>query len=183
MRVDYVELQETYRMDGETIFSDISDVHDYQQFQNKSFVSRLKKNEVCVRYAGISAERILYKKLCGSSKFPRVLSEGSSDDIRSISEVIKKYNLAEAGTTRTQLKNSLLKKSAKQLEDYWQDVVSLAYALFKRKRIHYNEIKKIILTKTNNKPFWKNQFSLIDFYFDPKKDIDASNINFIVSNF
>lgn len=183
MKVEYVEMQEDDRMGGETSFIDISDVHKYAQFETKSFISKIKKNEVCIRYAGIAAEKIIYKKLCGSSKFPRILSQGSSDDIQDISDIIKNYNLADAGTTRVQLKNTLSKKSSKQLEEHWNEVITIAHALFKRKRINYQEIKFLILKKTTNKSFWKNQFKLIDFYFDASKELDTANINFITSNF
>lgn len=183
MRVNHVAIIEEKRVGGETYFDDISEKYDLSEFASTALNNKLVENNICVRYAGMAAEKINYKLLCGSSKFPKMIKDGSGDDIKDISDIIKQANLAAVGADRVKLKAKLFKKTSKQLEEHWDAVVAVAHALFKKKRINYEDLKKIIIKKTKNKMFWKNQFKLIDYYFGKNsKELSEEEVKFLTIN-
>lgn len=121
--------------------------------------------EISVFYGGLVAEKIYYKKITGSDIFPRTLKGGSWYDIFIISDIIKRNNLAKAGAARRELKNKIFKDTYSELDKYWDDVQLIAHTLYKRKKLEYRDIKKILFNKSKNKDFWKEKIKNIDLLF------------------
>lgn len=57
-------------------------------------------SEIYLKYAGLAGEKIYFRDMSGSDKFPVVLKFGTEPDMRESADIIKKYNLAEPGNKR-----------------------------------------------------------------------------------
>ena len=123
------------------------------------------KSEICLKYAGLVAERYHFKKISGSDKFPLFLKDGSSEDTLSAAKLIKKHCLAAPGRLRYNYKKKLIAKTLKDLKNHWEEVTLVAHYLFKKKKISFFKLQELLTNQSNNKEFWKNQFYLIDQIF------------------
>lgn len=162
MYVSSVSIVHEERIGGTTYFLSLLDT-EKKDMISKNLELKILEKEIFVRYAGLVAERFNYKNLCGSSKYPRIMTEGSYIDIEDIAKIIKK--LSAPGIERKKLKTKLYKKSHKQIEQNWDAVVAIAHILFKRKRINYEEIKKTIIRKSKKKIFWKEHFKQLELIY------------------
>jgi hypothetical protein len=130
--------------------------------QDPKIAEYLLLSEICVSYAGLIAESMHFKKICGSDKLPMILKDGSSPDIRSASELISKHNLVPSGKPRQRYKKQLCKEIAETLEGQWEDVSLVAHSLFKKKRLTYDDLCELLTRKSIDRVFWKQQFKNID---------------------
>lgn len=117
--------------------------------------------ELQTHYAGLLAEKIYYKDICGSEKFPMHLKQGSSGDINDASALIKKYKMAEPGRQRALLKNQVQKETTILLEHFWDDIKIIAHLLYKKKKLNFEDLKYLLTRRSANKEFWKEKFKFI----------------------
>jgi hypothetical protein len=123
------------------------------------------KSEICLKYAGLVAEKHHFKQISGSDKFPLFLKDGSSEDTITAAKLIKRHNLAPPGKPRYNYKKKLIGKTLKELQKHWEAVTVVAHRLFNKKRISFDELRKMLTTQIADKEFWKTQFNLIDQVF------------------
>lgn len=121
-------------------------------------------SDLLVAYAGLQAERLYYKDICGSSKFPLHLKVGSAEDTASAYKLIRTNNLATPGKETSILKKKLQSEVEQMLIAYWDDVKLVAHQLYKRRRLYYRDLRSMLCRKPNeNREFWKSIFKKIDF--------------------
>lgn len=150
----------------------------YDAIQDNELFLMLLMAEIEINYAGLAAEKILYKNLCGSSQLPMVLKHGSKEDRDNISNIIKKYNLAPAGAKRFLFKRKALQKSLKALEVMWDDIQLVSHALYKKRKLYHDDLKELLTKKSINKKFWKEQFKKISILFESSY-LDETEIKYI----
>lgn len=117
--------------------------------------------EIGIRYAGVLSEKIFFENLHPTDKMPMSIKIGSSDDFKTASDILKKYNIYDAGKQRSKFKSKIKTKINKQLKRNWQDVALIANLLLDKKKINYNKIKNCLLKKSSYKN-WENIFSKIE---------------------
>ena len=130
--------------------------------QNKELFNYYLNSEIYIYYSGLVSEKLFYKKISGSDKFPSFLKDGSSYDTKEAAKLITKYHLYSPGEQRFKYKRKVTKQIGLMLEDYWSDVELLSHFLFKKKRINYQQIKSLMIRKSINKQFWRRHFKKID---------------------
>src|ERR1039457_1559865 len=112
-------------------------------------------------YAGLLAEKIYYKEVCGSDKFPMHLKSGSSEDMKNAYDLIRKYKLAEPGQQTIALKKQIQKDVNQLLYDNWDAIKAVAHALYQKKKLNFKDLKHILTRKTDHNDFWKDKFNKI----------------------
>jgi hypothetical protein len=136
---------------------------DEEDVESKIIQDYIIKSAIYMSYAGLVAEKILYRELCGSDNFPMVLREGSSPDITEAAALISKFNLAAPGAPRQAYKRKIIKELTSLLKEYWEDIRLVSHFLYKKKKITEEELRTLLIKKSKNKTFWKNRFKKIDF--------------------
>lgn len=119
-------------------------------------------HEIQAMYAGLLGERILYRELTGSPKLPMNLRVGLSYDIKNASSTIRNNNLAESGKDTILFKKNIQKKTEKILLEHWEEVRLIAHILHKKRKLTFDELKQLLVKKTNKKDFWKDRFARIE---------------------
>ena len=147
---------------------------DVALLQDANLVFLLVDSEIGFKYAGLTAERYIFKIISGSDKFPMFLRDGSSDDTLSAAALISKYNIVSPGKKRYSYKKRKINQVLKELHIYWDDITLLAHHLFAKKRLSFLDIKKLLIKKSPNKIFWKEQFKIILEIFDKNITIDEA---------
>ncbi len=181
MRINSVsvfENRKSKRIDGFTHYDD----YFHSNMKDPRLIANIIKNEICISYAGLSAEKYFFKTISGSDRFPLFLREGSSDDTLSAASLIKKFNLAPPGKKRHLLKQKLIKETSIELQLHWEAVVIVSQELFQKKKLYYNDIKQLLLNKSSNKKFWKKQFKQIDYIFNNASLLDEKELKSIMFN-
>lgn len=124
--------------------------------------------ELQIIYAGLMAEKIYYKNICGSDRFPAHLKSGSSGDIEEGSKIIRKNRIIKPGRPTFLFKKQIQKDVEILLKEYWNDVSIVAHTLYQKKRLSYSELKSLLIRKTKDKDFWKTHFKKIDLIHNEK---------------
>lgn len=140
----------------------------------------LVESEVGLSYSGHCAEKTFFKNASGAPNSPIFLRDGAFDDVAEASALIRRYNLAPPGRKRYQYKQKAINNTSKILIKHWDDVVIVSHALFQKKRLYYNDLKSLLLKRSPNKKFWREQFRNIDYLFDNKGALDTKTIKSIV---
>jgi len=174
MRVESVCIVDGPRVGGLTLYNSLGESALKEDSPNTLY--DLYINEVAIKYAGLAAEKIHYKKISGSNKFPMILRDGSSDDTLSAAYLIRKHDLSPAGKKRYSFKKKLIREVSLELENHWDAVTVIAHALFDRKKIYFDDIKNILIKKTEDKEFWKNKFKDINYIYNNIGSIDKKYI-------
>lgn len=176
IRVDGVEVQgEDKEVLGYTHYDPLEG-----KFEDSELIHYLLEAEINVYYAGLTGERIYYKDICGSDKFPMTLKNGCSGDIAAASDLIKKNNLAPPGQKRWAFKQRMIRLTKQDLEQNWDAVKLIAHALYKKKKLSYDDLRDILTKKSRHKDFWKGRFKDIDILFDEQKKLDEETIKVIL---
>lgn len=149
-------------------------------FDDEDIVEFLKLAEISINYAGLAAEKIYYKDICGSDKFPMMLRDGSSHDILTAADLIKKFNLAPPGKKRHLFKKKVARDLKKLLEEHWDAIRLVAHALYAKKKLYHSDLKDILTKKSKNKEFWKNRFKEINLLLDSPSTIDLETVKTIL---
>lgn len=165
------------RIDGFCLYESFRELHE---ITDEALLTQRLNSEICIKYAGLTAEKYHFKNISGSDKFPMVLRDGSSNDTLSAAGLIKQYNLAPPGRKRYSYKKTLIKETLSELRQHWDAVTLVSHGLFQKKRLSYEDIKKLLTRKTKDKEFWKNQFKLIDYIFDNMDALDEKELKSIV---
>lgn len=140
--------------------------NDLDTIQDPELLNVLARAEVGVGYAGLIAEKSLFKSISGSSQTPMFISDGSADDNKSAREVIKKFNLAPPGVKRSAYKRKLMREVQHDLHTHWDAVTLVSHALFRHHRISFDGLQDLLTKKSHNKKFWKEQFKKIGCFYD-----------------
>lgn len=164
---------------GYTYFDSILDV---EIIEDPTLISKLLISEIHINYAGLAAEKIFYKEICGTDKLPMYLKYGTYVDRQRASEIVKKNNLAPPGVKRHLFKNKLFNQCKKALENHWSDVKLISHALFSRKKLLYADLKEILIKKSVNKAFWKQQLKNIEMVFEAAKLNNAEHVYKTINN-
>jgi hypothetical protein len=151
-------------------------------FENATLIRYIQMAEIAINYAGLAAEKNYYRDICGSEKFPMALKTGCSDDMKIARELIKKYNLADAGEKRYQFKNKLFRSVRKLLNEHKDAVSLVAHSLYAKKKLSFFDLKELLCKKSKHKDFWKARFKTITLLFDEKKEMSEEEILLLISN-
>lgn len=141
----------------------------------------LLRSEIGLLYAGLTAEKYHYKNISGCDKTPMFIKDCSSADIEAAASAIKKYDLAAPGKKRYVFKQKLIKETLSELQNNWEAVTLVAHALFRHRRLSFEDLREILTKKTHNKQFWKEQFKNISYFYDNHDVLDEKDIRHILS--
>jgi ATP-dependent Zn protease len=162
MKVNYVYVFEHKifkRIHGFTQYES----HDFDK-DNVDFIPMLEQ-EIGLSYAGLLAEKLHFKSISGTDQVPMFIKEGSSDDLSAIRKMLQKYNIVPAGKKRYAYKQKVARKTTTILMEHWDAIDVIAHALFKHKRLSYQDLKQLLTTKTKDKKFWREKFKDIESIF------------------
>lgn len=160
--VSIYEDKETKRIHGLTQYYYLGNLDEVPEGDVKKYMLLI---EISNSYAGLIAEKILFKSISGSDKIPMFTKNLSSEDNIEANNLIKKYNIVPPGKKRSAYKRLLNKKVSLELNSNWDAVSTVAHALFKHRRLTYDDLKELLIKKTNNKKYWKEQFKKMDRYY------------------
>lgn len=135
---------------------------DFDSITDPELLNYLIKSEIGVNYAGLIAEKALFKTLSGSNRIPMFIMDGSSEDNKAAAKIIKQYNLAPPGRKRYLFKQKLCREVLSELCIHWDAVSIVAHGLFRYHKLDYQDLKNLLIKKTRNKKFWKEQFKKLD---------------------
>lgn len=152
------------RREGNTEFY----IYGNDEVEDEELRKMLLIFELQAVYAGLISEKMYYKDICGSSKFPMHLRIGSSYDNASASKIIRNNNLAEPGKKTFLFKKQVQYDVERLLSEHWNAVKVIAHYLYKKKRLTFDELKFVLTRRTENKDFWKERFKKIKFIHNEK---------------
>lgn len=178
MHVYFVCIMSNKHEDGNTLY----EIYDTDSINNKMLAKILHIYEVQTLYAGLVGEKIYYKDICGSDKFPMHLRIGSSDDIKTAAKIIAKNNLAEPGRNRFIFKKQIQNDTRNILLHYWSDIKLISHVLYRYKELEEDELKYYLTRKSDNKEFWKDRFKDIKFIYNSDVLEEKSLKELIVQN-
>jgi hypothetical protein len=177
--VSIYENKQFKRIDGLTIWG-YSD--DFSHIKDSDLLKRLIKAEIGILYAGLIAEKILFKQISGCDQVPFFIKQGSSDDNKAAAKLVKDHNLAPAGRKRWDYKQKICREVATELNDNWDAVSVIAHALFKNRRLDYKEMQELLTKKTKDKKFWRARFKQINSFFDNINSLDENFLMIILGD-
>lgn len=137
--------------------------------------------EISCKYAGLNAEKYHFKNISGSDKFPMFLRDGSSSDTLSAAAMIRQFNLSSPGRKTYNYKKKLIKNTCDDLQEHWDAITLISHALFKKRRLDYEEIKKILIRKSSHKQFWKEKFKDISKIYEIPSIINEFDLRLILA--
>lgn len=146
----------------------------FENIKNQELLTDRLKAEIGLSYAGLAAQKYHYKLFSGSDKFLSCL-DGSKDDMKTISDIIKKYSLTPPGRPRYSFKKKMIRQVDSELQEHWEAVTIVAHALFRKKRLSFHHLKKLLTTKTDNKEFWKEHLKKISHYYENEEKLDETD--------
>ncbi len=141
-------------------FTHINCLIEFDDIEDKAFLTERLDVEVCFYYAGLVAEKNRFKLASGSDKFPSILYDAHKD-VKDASKLIKDYQLAPPGDKRYNYKKRMIRRVARELQQYWGDVVLIAHALYNQRRLYFSDLETILTKKSENKKFWKEQLKKV----------------------
>lgn len=124
------------------------------------------KNEVGVYYAGLVAEKMLFKNISGSDQIPMFAKLGSAEDNKAAIKIIKQFNLAVPGKKRYLYKKKLCKEIVLKFLIHWDAINIVSHALFKYHQLSFDDLQNLLIKKSQNKKFWKEQFKIIKLFYN-----------------
>lgn len=154
---------------------------DFDEIQDPDLLNTLVRSEIGTSYAGLIAEKTLFRSISGSRQTPMFISDGSGEDNKSAREMMKKYNLAPPGPKRTAYKQKLLREVRHELHTHWDAVTIVSHALFKRRKLTFEDLRELLIKRSRNKKFWKEQFKKISYFYDNSKTLDEKDLKSILS--
>lgn len=157
MNVYHVYIMSEKYDQGNTLY----EIYDLRNLNNKLLSKVWSVYEVQTLYAGLVSEKMYYKEICGSDKFPMHLRIGSSGDMKEAARLINLHKLCNPGKERLLFKKQMQKVAATILSDYWDDVKLIAHVLYKNVELKIEDVKYILTRKSINKDFWKTRLKEI----------------------
>jgi len=171
------ESKKNKRIEGVCLYH----MKDFNLIIDPQLLNFMVNAEIGIRYAGLTSEKYFFKIASGSSKFPKFLKDGSSDDTLKASAAIKQFNIVPPGKERYEFKKKKINQVQKLLAAYWDDVAILAHELFSKKKLSFLEIKDLFIRKSPNKKFWKKQFKIITIIYENGYTLDDNQLKIILS--
>jgi hypothetical protein len=154
---------------------------EFESIQDPSLLNALVRADVGMSYAGLIAEKSLFKSISGSHKTPMFISDGSAEDNKGAREMIKKYNLAPPGPKRAAYKAKVMREVQHELHSNWDAVTIVAHALFRHRKLTYQDLQELLTKGSRNKKFWKEQFKRISYFYDNSEHLDENDLKSILS--
>lgn len=154
--------------------------NDLDSIQDPDLLNSLVRADIGNCYAGLIAEKSLYRSISGSYQTPMFISDGSSDDNKGAREMIKKYNLAPPGPKRAAFKAKLMREVQHELHSHWGDVTLIAHALFRHRKLTYADLQELLTKRSKNKKFWKEQFKKISYFYDNSEHLDEKDLKSLI---
>lgn len=151
-----------------------------EDIEDGQFQINLVISEIFINYAGLAAEKLFYKEICGTDRLPMFVKYGSYQDRNVASALIKKYSLAPPGKKRYGFKKKMFSQTQRTLFKHWGDVKLVAHALFQRKKLYHQDLKDLLSKKSVNKKYWKEQFKKISVLFDSNEELHERDIKKLV---
>jgi hypothetical protein len=142
--------------------TEYSTILDYDTVEDNELLIKLIHSELKNLYAGLIGEKIYYADICGSHRFPAHLRAGASGDITEAYNLIRKYSIASPGKNTSLLKKSIENEVKSILIMHWDEVKIIAHALYKKKKLSFDDLKNLLCRKIKNKAFWKAKFKEIE---------------------
>lgn len=176
--VTVFENKKLKRIHGETYYDHPG---DFDSIQDSDLLATLVRADVGMSYAGLIAEKTLFKSISGSSKTPSFIIDGSVEDNRGAATLITKYNLVQPGPKRAAFKKKLMREVQGELHVHWEAVTLIAHALFKHRRLQAEDIMILLTTRSKNKKFWKEQFKKINYFYDNSRHLDEKDLKIMLS--
>lgn len=173
MRVLETAIDESVsRVSGYTDYDPIVIETEFEKIgaQSKDYVIL---SEIYLKYAGLAGEKIYFKDISGSDKFPVVLKFGTEPDMEDAANLIKKYNLAPPGNKRYLLKKKMFRHITALLKKYWPDIKIIAHKLYDKRKLQEDDLRQLLTRKSPNKRFWKKQFKNISLL---SKNVDKTDL-------
>ncbi len=156
-------------------------IHHADQTEDDNLTNILALAEVKTIYAGLVGEKMYYKDICGSSKFPMHLKNGSAEDTNIAAKLIRKYRLANSGPATFKLKQDIKEEVERLLVRHWEAVKIVAHALYKKKKLDFSELKYLLSRIPQDKDFWKDKFKTIKIIYDEESDISTKRVRNLIS--
>jgi hypothetical protein len=173
--VNYMEISDAGVMRNEEGYTNYV-FYGPEDIKDKILEKILITNELQTCYAGLVGEKLYYKNICGSDKFPLHLRIGSHSDLKEASKIINKHKLSESGKKRLVFKKQIQEDIKVMLLEHWDAVKILAHALYKKKKLTFEEIKLLLIKKSENKDFWRGRFKKISIIQNKMDDENAEEI-------
>ncbi len=145
---------------------------DSQEIEDPELRREMMKAEISLNYAGLSAERIHFKSVSGSDRFPGSWKNSSSSDTRAAGLLMKKFNLAPPGRKRYLLKKKLIAAVDAELSSYWDDLMIISHGLFQGKNLSFEGLRELLTKRSQDKDYWKARFRDIAEIFDDQSTIE-----------
>ena len=159
--VNVMDLKDTFGYTG-------YDIYEVQSLEDEELKKILLISEVQTLYAGLIAEKLYYKNICGSDAFPMHLKISSSEDTKTAASIIRNNSLAKPGRQTYVFKKQMKDDVERFLTDHWDAVRVVAHALYKKVRLSHNDLKYLLTRKTNNPEFWKDKFKKLKMVHNDK---------------
>jgi hypothetical protein len=155
--------------------------NDFDSIKDSELLAALVRADIGMSYSGLIAEKTLFKSISGSNQTPMFISDGSTEDNKAAREIIKKYNIASPGQKRATYKQKLMREVRAELHEHWDAVTVISHALFRYRKLGFDDLRNILIKKSRNKKFWKDQFRRINNFYDNNKVLDETNLRAILS--
>lgn len=156
-------------------------IYHADEAEDENLKKILVMSEIKTIYAGLVGEKMYYKDICGSGKFPMHLKNGSSIDTKIASKLIRKYELANAGKSTFKLKQDIRQEVEEFLVNHWEAVKIVAHALYRKKKLSFMELKYLLTRIPEDKNFWKDKFKTIKIIYDEKNDLSTKVVRNLIS--
>ena len=154
--------------------------NEFEYIEDSELLNTLVRADIVMSYAGLIAEKSLFKSISGSSQTPMFISDGSTDDNKGARELIKKYNLAPPGPKRAAFKAKLMREVRGELHAHWDAITIIAHALFHHRNLNYQDLQELLTKKSRNKKFWKEQFKKISYFYDNNENLDEKDLKSMI---
>ena len=178
IHVAVFENKKLKRIHGETYYDHPV---DFNSVKDSDMLANLVRADMGMGYAGLIAEKTLFKSISGSSQTPIFIIEGSADDNKDAAGLMTKYNLVPPGPKRAAFKKKLMREVQGELHFHWEAVTLLAHALFKHRKLSGQDVATLLITRSKNKKFWKEQFKKINYIYDNSASLDEKDLKIMVS--
>jgi hypothetical protein len=177
LQVYHVNVMTPKRSDGNTNFFIYDEI-----VKDEDLKKIFSIFEIQTMYAGLVGERMYYRDICGSSKFPMHLKKDSAYDIGIASAIIRKNNLASPGKKTHLFKKEVQFDVEKILDDHWDAVKEIAHSVYRKKRLSFDELKYILTRKTDQKEFWKDKFRKMNIIYSNNKPTEEVVKELVLEN-
>lgn len=175
--VSVYEDKKLKRVHGDTYYNHPGEL---ESIKDSELLATLIRADMGMSYAGLIAEKTLFKSISGSSQTPSFIIDGSAEDNKGAASLMTKYNLVPPGPKRAAFKKKLMREVQSELHFHWDAVTLIAHALFKHRKLRGEDVYLLLTTRSKNKKFWKEQFKKINHFYDNSDHLDEKDLKSIL---